>query len=68
MTLPAGLLYVQEGTELPWTAIATLIAGLWVGTDIGARFANRVGPQTLRTLMIAMIAAMAAFMAFKAWR
>ena len=68
VTLPAGLLYVQQGTELPWLAIACLIAGLWVGTDVGARFANRVGPQTLRSLMIALIAAMAVFMAFKAWR
>jgi uncharacterized membrane protein YfcA len=68
VTLPAALLYVQQGTELPWLAIAGLIAGLWIGTDVGARFANRVSPQTLRILMIVMIAAMALFMAFKASR
>src|SRR5262249_32366139 len=68
VTLPAALLYVQQGTALPWLAIAALIVGLWIGTDIGARFANRVSPERLRLLMILMIAAMALFMAFKAWR
>jgi len=68
VTLPAALLYVQQGTELPWFPIAALIAGLWIGTDIGARFANRVSPNRLRLLMILMIAAMALFMAYKAWR
>jgi uncharacterized membrane protein YfcA len=68
VTLPAALLYVQQGTELPWLAIVALIVGLWVGTDIGARFANRVSPERLRLLMILIIAAMALFMAFKAWR
>ena len=48
VTLPAALLYVQQGTELPWLTIVALIVGLWVGTDIGARFANRVSPERLR--------------------
>lgn len=68
VTLPAALLYVQQGTELPWLAIIALIVGLWVGTDIGARFANRVSPERLRLSMILILAAMALFMAFKAWR
>jgi uncharacterized membrane protein YfcA len=68
VTLPAALLYVQQGTELPWLAIVSLVIGLWIGTDIGARFANRVSPDRLRIMMIAMIGAMAVFMAFKAWR
>jgi uncharacterized membrane protein YfcA len=42
VTLPAALFYVQQGTELPWLTIVSVIVGLWVGTDIGARFANRV--------------------------
>jgi hypothetical protein len=67
VTLPAALLYVQQGTELPWLAIICLIVGLWVGTDIGARFANRVSPDKLRITMIVMFAAMAVFMGFKAW-
>lgn len=68
VTLPAALLYVQQGTELPLLAIVSLIVGLWIGTDIGARFANRVSPDKLRVMMIVMIAAMAIFMALKAWR
>jgi hypothetical protein len=66
--LPAALLYVQQGTELPWLTILSLIAGLWVGTGFGARFANRVGSSQLRFMLIIMIAAMTLFMAFKAWR
>ena len=46
----------------------SLIAGLWIGTGVGARFANRVGPKQLRLLLILMIAAMALFMTFKALR
>ena len=68
VTLPAALLYMQQGTELPWQAIISLVIGLWIGTDIGARFANRVSPDKLRIMMILMIASMAVFMAFKAWR
>lgn len=66
VTLPAAILYVQQGTELPWLAIAALIVGLWIGTDIGARFANRLTPERLRLAMILTIAALALFMAFKA--
>jgi hypothetical protein len=68
VTLPAALLYLQQGTEMPWLTIVGLIVGLWIGTDIGARFATRVRPDKLRIMMIVMIAAMAVFMAFKAWR
>jgi uncharacterized protein len=69
VTLPAALFYVQQGTELPWLAIVALVIGLWIGTDIGARFANRVSPERperLRVMMIVLIGAMALFMAFKA--
>ena len=68
VTLPAALLYLQQGTPMPWLTIPGLIAGLWIGIDFGARFATRVRPDKLRIVMIAMIAAMAVFMAFKAWR
>jgi uncharacterized membrane protein YfcA len=44
VTLPAALLYMQQGTELPWVTIVALIVGLWVGTGIGARLANLVSP------------------------
>jgi uncharacterized membrane protein YfcA len=67
VTIPAAVLYVQQGTELPWLTIVGLIIGLWVGTDIGARFATRVTPDKLRIMLILIITAMALFMAFKAW-
>jgi len=66
VTLPAAVLYVQQGTALSWFTIVSLIIGLWVGTDVGARFANRVSPDKLRIMLMVMIAAMAIFMAFKA--
>ena len=68
VTLPAALLYVQQGTELPWITIVSLIVGLWIGTDIGARFANRVSADKLRVILMIVIAGMAAFMAYKAWQ
>ncbi|SDS23497.1 sulfite exporter TauE/SafE family protein [Bradyrhizobium canariense] len=68
VTLPAALFYVQQGTELPWLTIICLIIGLWIGTGIGASFANRISADKLRIMLIVMIAAMAIFMAFKAWR
>jgi uncharacterized membrane protein YfcA len=51
---------------LPWLTIISLIVGLWIGTDIGARLANRVRPDKLRVVLMVVIAGMAAFMAFKA--
>ncbi len=67
VTLPAALLYMQQGTAMPWATIAALIVGLWVGTGIGARLANLVSPARLRLALMIVIAGMAAFMAFKAW-
>ena len=67
VTLPAALLYVQQGTALPWVTITALIVGLWVGTGLGARLANRVSADKLRMALIIVIGGMAAFMAFKAW-
>jgi uncharacterized membrane protein YfcA len=67
VTLPAALLYVQQGRALPWATIVALIVGLWIGTGLGARLANLVSPDKLRVVLMLVIAGMAAFMAFKAW-
>jgi len=67
VTLPAALLYVQQGTALPWATIVALVVGLWIGTDVGARLANRVDPKRLRVVLMIVIAGMATFMASKAW-
>lgn len=66
VTLPAALLYMQQGTAMPWATIAALIVGLWIGTGIGAQLANLVSPARLRVALIIVIAGMALFMAFKA--
>jgi uncharacterized membrane protein YfcA len=68
VTLPAASFYMQQGTPLPWWTILGLIVGLWIGTDIGARFANRVSQPNLRRALIFVIAGMALFMALRAWR
>jgi uncharacterized membrane protein YfcA len=57
---------VQQGTELPWLTIASLIIGLWIGTGLGSWLANRMSQRALRMTLIAVIAGMAVFMAFKA--
>ncbi len=66
VTLPAALLYMQQGTAMPWATIVALVVGLWIGTDVGARLANRVSPARLRVALMIVIGSMAAFMAFKA--
>jgi hypothetical protein len=68
VTLPAAVFYVQQGTELPWLTIVSLVIGLWVGTDLGARGANLFSPARLRVILMMVIAGMAIFMAFKAWQ
>jgi uncharacterized protein len=50
VTLPAAWLYARQGIELPWPTIAALIAGLWLGTGLGARLAVRIDPGRLRGL------------------
>ncbi len=40
--------------------------GLWIGADVGARFATRLPAAKLRRAFLALIAAMAALMAYKA--
>ena len=41
-------------------------AGLWIGTDLGARAANGVSKTVLRRSMIALVALMALYMSYKA--
>ena len=49
-----------------WPAIIGILAGLWLGTDIGARMANAVAEATLRRMMIGFVSAMALYMTYKA--
>jgi uncharacterized membrane protein YfcA len=66
LTLPSALIYWQQGWAPSWIAILGVIAGLWVGTDVGARVANAFSESLLRVLMIGLVAAMAIYMAYRA--
>jgi len=64
--IPAAWIYWSKGLMVGWPAIVGIIAGLWVGTDLGARMANRVSKAVLRGSMIALVALMALYMTSKA--
>ncbi|MDA9430915.1 sulfite exporter TauE/SafE family protein [Bradyrhizobium sp. CCBAU 51627] len=64
--IPAAWIYWSKGLIVGWPAIIGIIAGLWVGTDLGARMANGVGRAVLRRSMIALVALMALYMSYKA--
>jgi uncharacterized protein len=66
LTLPAALVYIGQGWTPPWLAIAGVVVGLWIGADIGARFATRLPEAKLRGAFLVLIAAMAILMAYKA--
>jgi len=47
-TMPAAWVYWREGWSPSWLVIGGVALGLWAGTDLGARMANRVGERALR--------------------
>ncbi len=65
-TIPAAYVYWREGWSAPWLVIAGVVLGLWGGTDLGARIANRVSEIGLRRLVVGFVSAMAIYMAYKA--
>jgi uncharacterized membrane protein YfcA len=64
--MPAAWIYWSKGLMVGWPAIIGIVAGLWVGTDLGARMANGVSKSVLRRAMIALISLMALYMTYKA--
>jgi uncharacterized membrane protein YfcA len=64
--IPAAWIYWSKGLMVGWPAIIGILAGLWVGTDLGARAANGVSKSVLRRVMIALILLMALYMTHKA--
>ncbi|MCS3759101.1 sulfite exporter TauE/SafE family protein [Bradyrhizobium centrosematis] len=64
--LPAAWIYWSKGLMVGWPAIIGILAGLWVGTDLGARMANGVSRPMLRQAMIALVSLMALYMTYKA--
>ncbi|WP_439404491.1 sulfite exporter TauE/SafE family protein [Bradyrhizobium sp. DASA03076] len=64
--IPAAWIYWSKGLMVGWPAIIGIVAGLWVGTDLGAHAANGVSKTVLRRSMIALVALMALYMTYKA--
>ncbi|MGJ4953689.1 sulfite exporter TauE/SafE family protein [Bradyrhizobium sp. HKCCYLS20291] len=65
-TLPSAWVYWRHGAMPAWPVLVAVIAGLVVGTDIGARLANRVPPERLRVLLVGFVSLMAVCMTLKA--
>nr|WP_312017603.1 sulfite exporter TauE/SafE family protein [Bradyrhizobium liaoningense] len=57
--IPAAWIYWSKGLMVGWPAIVGILAGLWIGTDLGARAANGVSKAVLHRVMIALISVMA---------
>ncbi|MBR0860287.1 sulfite exporter TauE/SafE family protein [Bradyrhizobium liaoningense] len=64
--IPAAWIYWSKGLTVGWPAIVGIVAGLWIGTDLGARMANGVSKSVLRRAMIALVSLMALYMSYKA--
>jgi uncharacterized membrane protein YfcA len=64
--IPAAWIYWSKGLLVGWPAIVGILAGLWIGTDLGARAANGVSRSVLRRTMIGLVSLMALYMASKA--
>ena len=64
--IPAAWIYWSKGLMVGWPTIIGIVAGLWVGTDLGARMANGVSSAVLRRSLIALVALMALYMTHKA--
>ncbi|MGW1423069.1 sulfite exporter TauE/SafE family protein [Bradyrhizobium manausense] len=64
--VPAAWIYWSKGLMVGRPAILGIVAGLWIGTDLGARAANGVSKVALRRSMIGLVALMALYMSYKA--
>ncbi len=64
--IPAAWIYWSKGLVVGWPAVLGILAGLWIGTDLGARMANGVSKSVLRRVMITVISVMALYMTHKA--
>jgi uncharacterized membrane protein YfcA len=65
-TIPAAWVYWHQGWSVSWLVIAGVVLGLWGGTNLGARVANRIGAETLHRTVIGFVAVMAIYMTYKA--
>jgi uncharacterized membrane protein YfcA len=65
-TIPPAYLYWRQGWSAPWPVLLAAIVGLWIGTDLGARAANRISESALHRLLVGFVSAMALYMTYKA--
>jgi len=66
MTIPPAWVYWHQGWSVSWLVIAGVVLGLWGGTDLGARMANRVSKTALHGILVGFVSVMAVYMAYKA--
>jgi uncharacterized membrane protein YfcA len=65
-TLPAAWIYWRQGWSAPWLVVGGVVLGLWAGTDLGARMANRLQATKLHGILLGFVTAMAIYMAYEA--
>jgi uncharacterized protein len=65
-TILAAWVYWHQGWSVSWLVIGGVVLGLWGGTDLGARMANRVSKTTLHHTLVGLVSVMAIYMAYKA--
>jgi uncharacterized protein len=65
-TIPAAWIYWREGWSAPGLLIGGVLIGLWAGTDLGARMANRAGETALHRTLLGFVSAMAIYIACRA--
>ena len=65
-TIPAAYVYWHQGWSASWLVIGGVVVGLWAGTDLAARVANRFSESGLRRMLVGFVSAMAIYMAYKA--
>ncbi len=65
-TILAAWVYWSDGLLVSWPALTGIVIGLWLGTDLGARAANRSDRLTLQRTLLLLTAAMALYMTYKA--
>ena len=65
-TIPAAWIYWQRGWSVSWLIIGAVVLGLWCGTDLGARMANRVDKRALHRILVGFTSVMALYMTYKA--
>jgi uncharacterized membrane protein YfcA len=65
-TIPAAWIYWHQGWSVSWLVIGAVVLGLWGGTDLGARLANRIDETALHRVLVGFVSVMAIYMAYKA--